>query len=56
LLQCNARADGSLSASLTLNPGVSSKFAENDVFLLSRDRPEVSAHSKRCSCSHQALR
>lgn len=38
-LQCEQRADGSQIVRLTLPPGVSSSFSENDVLLLSRDNP-----------------
>lgn len=40
-LQSDTRADGSLAAFVTLPVGISSKFAENDVFLLSVDAINV---------------
>jgi hypothetical protein len=42
LSQCEARADGSFIVRLTLPPGASVGFSENDVLMLSKDNLDVS--------------
>jgi hypothetical protein len=47
-MQSNTRSDGMTGCIVTFTAGVSTRFAENDVFLLSRERAEVRLRCCRC--------